>query len=365
VATTLINNANRQTAAANAATEADRNRALTAVESTRGLNPTLSQQRIDGDVNALLGEQTRFSGYEADFSASQALLGQDRTAGLATAAGLGQGGTAGQDRADQLEQVNRLEATARAAGDTRSIEGERAMMLRDLAEYESRSAGLGEDKILQVLNQAQGKERANNEQVLSSTLQQLAGQGVQASPWMVSQIRATMNGQSEERLRATEMSLRMEDYKLRDAARQYSLSAKSGVLESMGNREQVARNAGMAGQEAATGARETALTSTRQDQLTRENAGAALSTAVRNSTREGQQALEQVREQLRLNRSTTGLQMLDSILKTGRGEERANLTALSAQQQYVASMITEILSNTNRVTTDPGTLAQIIGGLAG
>jgi hypothetical protein len=364
VATTLINNANDATDEANAATEADRNRALTEVESLQAIDPTLSQSRIDSDVNQLLGEQARYAGYQADFSGSEALLGQDRAAGLSAAAALGRGGTAMTDRATQLEAVNRLEAAAGQAGDTRSIASERAMMLRDLAEYEARNAGFGEDRILQVLDQAQGRERANNEQIVSSTLQQLASQGVQASPWMVSQIRASLNGQSEERLRATETSLRMEDYKLRDSARQFSLAAKSGVLESMGTREQEARNAELSGRESATQARETALSSTRQDQLTRENAGAALSTAVRQSTREGQQTLDQVREQLQATRDTQALAILDSILKTGRDEERANLTALTAKQQYIAAMVTDILSNTSRVTTDAGTLAQIISALS-
>jgi hypothetical protein len=363
-AATLINNANRQTQAANAATEADRNRALSEATALRGTNPTLSQQQLDRDKNTMLAAQTRFAGAQPDFSGSEALLGQDRTAGLAQAQALAQGGTAMQDRATQLAGVDRLESAAKAAGDTKSIAAERAMMLKDLAEYEARNAGFGEDKILQVLDQAQGRERANNEQIVTQTLQQLAGQGVQASPWMVGQIRSVLNAQSQERLTATETSLRMEDYKLRDSARQYALTTKGQVLESMGGREQQARQTSLAGQESAQGARESALTSTRQDQMTRENAGAALSTAVRNSTREGQQALDQVREQLRLNRDTVGLEMLDKILASGRTEQRANLAALSQQQQYVAAMITDILSNTQRVTTDPGTLAQIIGSLA-
>ena len=365
LATSLINNANAQTDEANADTEADRNWALSEVQSLRSVDPTLAQSRIDSDVNTLLGEQARYAGYQADFSRSQGMIEEDRRSGLASAAALSGGGTAMQDRADQLEQVNRLDAAARAAGDTRSIAQDRAMMLADLAEYEARNAGFGEDRILQVLDQAQGRERANNEQIVSSTLQQLASQGVQASPWMVSQMRATLNSQSAERLAATESSLRMEDYKLRDAARQFSLTTKSGVLESAGAREQSARQLSLSGQEAATGARETALSSTRQDQLARESAGASLAASIRNATSEGQRTLDQVREQLQASRDTNALTMLDSILAMGRSEERANLTALSERETRVATLITEILSSTSRVTTDYGQLASMISSMAG
>jgi hypothetical protein len=364
VASWFLNQWNSQNQAANAMNERNQNQALTQANALSGFDPTLSQQRIDQDTNTMLGAQTRFANYQPDFSGSQALLTQDRTAGLAQADALAAGGTAMQDRADQLAQVGRLEASARAAGDTRQVAADRATMLADLAEYQARSAGFGEDRILQVLDQAQGRERANNEQVVSATLQQLAAQGVQASPWMVAQIRTTLNAASQERLTATETALRMEDYKLRDGARQFALTTQTGVLESAGAREQAARNAQLSGTEAATGARETALSSTRDAQMQREMAGANLSQAVRNATQQGQQTLDQVREQLRATRDTAALSMLDSILQTGRTEQRANLSALSTQQQFVATLVTQILQNTDTQTMDAGTVAQMIAGLA-
>lgn len=365
VANTAWATMNQQIAAANTATEQDRNQAMGAVSAFQGMDFGLPQSTITGDRNTLLAGATQFQNYRPDFSGTSAMIGEDRTAGLQDAARLSRGGTAMEDRATMLLEADRLRQAAMDAGDRTGIERDRARMMAELAEFKSQSAGLGEENILKTLNEQWAREQASMAQGLQMAMQVEAARGVQMDPWKLSQIGARMNASAQERMAAQETSLRMQDLQMRQAARQFALEQMGQTLSETRSQELQAAGMGLAGQEAAAGLRQSSLDTTRQDQFARESAGAQLAASTRESTRNSQAMLDQVREQLRLSRDTAGMELLDRALSVGREETRANLNTSLAQQQSAVSLLVQILQGTDRNVLDPSTVAQLISGLAG
>ena len=365
MANTMWSWMNTQTQEANAATERDRNLALEQAETFRGWDFGLPQSTITADRNRLLAEQARFAGAKPDWSASTAMIGQDRQAGIEAGAALARGGSAMQDRATMLGEADRLEQTARQAGDTTGIERDRAAMLKELAEFKAQSAGIGEEVILKSLNEQWSREQAQNAQAMQMAMQVAASRGVQMDEWKLSQVAARLNAESQQRMASTEMSLRMQDLQMKQQARQVALGQMAETLTATRKQEQQALATGLAGQTTAAGMRQETLDSTRRDQLQQETTGTQVGQAARESTRQAALALDQVREQLRLQQDTAALGLLDRALAMGRSETRANNATRMTQEQYAAEMITRILEGTERQVMDPSALAKMISMMAG
>lgn len=364
VATSLVNSYNRQVAQANADTEEDRSLALAEAERLRSQDFGLSQSRIDRDINTLLAEQARYADYQADFSASQGLIDSGLSSGLASAESISRGGTAREDRADMLARIEQLEAAATEIGNTTGIEQDKAQMMRELAEYQAQQAGLGEDRILQTLDQQWAREQASNEATLRRVQQTYANQGISVSPFLLSNMATMLNAQSQESMASTEASLRMQDAQLKDGARQFALSQMAGVMESTEAAKATRQGLSLEGRATATGMRQSVQDTTRQEELSREVTGAQLAGDTRQSAQSAQLSLDQVREQLQSSRDTSAMEMLDQILAEGRSEERANQSTRMTQEMTASQMIYNILSGTSRVTMDPSTIAQMISSMA-
>jgi len=355
---------NRQTSAANAATERDRNQALGGVSTLQQTDYGVPASTITGDRNTLLAGQARFAAETPDFSASSAAIDADRQAGIEAGAAIARGGTAQRDRSTMLEQADRLEQAAREAGDTSGIERDRAAMLRELAEYQAQGAGLGEENILRQLDEQWSREQASNAQALQMAIQVAASRGVQMDEWKLSQIATQLNAESQQRLASTETNLRMQDAQLKSQARQVALSQLSETLTTTRGQEQQARSTALSGRTQAAGLRQSTLDATRQDELSRETTGAQVGQAARESTRQSALALDQVRATLRQQQNTQALEFLDRILGESRSETRQNRQTALTRDRFAANLLTQILSGTERQTMDPSAVAQMIAMMA-